>query len=94
MSTPQDLIDERWHEDAACADADPELFFAGDDRSVAEAMQLCAACDVRRECLEAALAVGEMHGVWGGTTETERRRTIRARRRERRRRRQEAADAA
>ena len=90
MSTLPDVTDDRWHRDAACAEADPSLFFAGDDESVAEAMQLCAVCDVRRECLETALATGEMHGVWGGTTETERRRTIRARRREARRRRNAA----
>lgn len=88
MSNPLPyVLDERWHADAACAEADPALFFAGDDESTQAAMELCAVCPVRRTCLEEALAVGEMHGVWGGTTETERRRMIRARRREARRRR-------
>lgn len=31
------------------------------------------ACPVQSECLAFALDVGEEHGVWGGTTETERR---------------------
>lgn len=73
-----------WRRDAACLDEDPELFFAGDDASVAAAKQVCARCPVRSECLETALAVNEMHGVWGGMAEGERRRLIRRRRRERR----------
>lgn len=85
MSTPETVIDDTWHDDAACAEADPSLFFAGDERSVERAMALCAVCDVRRECLSSAMELGEMHGVWGGTTETQRRRTIREQRRERRR---------
>lgn len=85
MSTLPTTIDERWHADAACAEADPSLFFAGDEESTRAAMELCAVCPVRRTCLEEALALGEMHGVWGGTTEPERRRMIRARRRDARR---------
>ena len=30
-------------------------------------------CPVQRECLEYAIAIGEMHGIWGGLNETERR---------------------
>lgn len=82
MSTLPHVIDESWHEDAACASSDPSLFFAGDEEVVDDAMAMCAGCPVRRECLEFALEVGEMHGVWGGTTEAQRRRMIRARRRE------------
>ena len=85
MSTlPHVEDDTSWQADAACAEADPELFFAGDEASVREAMQLCAACEVRTACLRSAMAHGEMHGVWGGTTESQRRRRIRQERRERR----------
>lgn len=72
-----------WRRDAACADEDPELFFAGDDDAVRQAKEVCARCPVRAQCLETALAVNEMHGVWGGMAEGERRRLIRRRRRER-----------
>ena len=34
---------------------------------------LCAECPVRQECLEAALADESLVGLWGGTTELERR---------------------
>lgn len=40
----------------------------------------CAACSVREECLEFAIATIQNDGVWGGTTEDERRLIKRARR--------------
>jgi len=67
-----------WRQWAACQDADPDMFFpaapAGtgrDDGAIAKAV--CAACQVRRQCLQFALATHQAHGVWGGTTEEERR---------------------
>jgi WhiB family redox-sensing transcriptional regulator len=68
-----------WTRDAACADADPDLFFPADSRSPAlEAKELCAKCRVRSDCLEYSLAAGEEFGVWGGLTEKERRNVLRA----------------
>lgn len=71
-----------WWRSAACREADPELFFpvsahgpgAGE---IARAKAVCAACLVRRECLQYALATRQLHGVWGGTTEDERRLSVR-----------------
>lgn len=73
------LAEERadWWRSAACLEADPELFFpvtalgpgAGE---IARAKAVCAACQVRRQCLQYALATHQPHGVWGGTTEDER----------------------
>jgi WhiB family transcriptional regulator, redox-sensing transcriptional regulator len=67
-----------WWKSAACQDADPELFFpvsaVGPGREdIARAKAVCASCPVRRPCLEFALATHQVHGVWGGTTEEERR---------------------
>jgi WhiB family redox-sensing transcriptional regulator len=75
MTTAHDVID--WRSLAACMSADPDLFFpiasAGPALSQAEeAKAVCAGCRVRRSCLEFALATGQAHGVWGGTTEEER----------------------
>jgi WhiB family transcriptional regulator, redox-sensing transcriptional regulator len=75
----EDTEDRRdWWRWAACRDADPELFFpvtaqgpAREDISRAKAV--CADCGVRRQCLAFALATHQLHGVWGGTTEDERR---------------------
>jgi WhiB family transcriptional regulator, redox-sensing transcriptional regulator len=68
-------------EDAACREADAELFFSQDETLQQEALSLCAACPVRQECLEHALVNGEQYGIWGGTREGERRRLARERRR-------------
>ena len=68
-----------WRDDAACRDADPELFFAdGDIRSalarVKTAKLICRGCPVSATCLSWALASGQEAGIWGGLTENERRR--------------------
>ncbi len=67
-----------WWRAAACRTADPEMFFpvssSGPGREeVARAKEVCAACRVRRQCLQFAIATRQLHGVWGGTTEEERR---------------------
>ena len=57
-----------WIDQAACADADPELFFA-DDRfpwMQREAAAICGECVVSTLCLTAAQERDERHGVWGG----------------------------
>jgi WhiB family redox-sensing transcriptional regulator len=77
-----------WWESAACLEADPELFFPvaehgpGKDE-IARAKEVCAACRVRRQCLQFALATRQMHGVWGGTTEDERQLHVRREREQR-----------
>jgi WhiB family redox-sensing transcriptional regulator len=65
-----------WIEDAACADADPEIFFTAGLEPDAEAKKYCAFCPVRDECREYSLAAGEEFGVWGGLSEDERRATL------------------
>ena len=59
------------------------LFFPSDGVGVDVARRICADCPVKSECLEYALANRIDHGVWGGTSERERRRIIKARARER-----------
>ena len=75
-----------WRADAACREADVNVFFPTTDEEAGPAKAICAACPVRTECLEFALATRQEDGVWGGLTEIERRRL--------RRRRQAAARAA
>ena len=38
-----------------------------------DAKAICASCAVGPECLQCALRIREAHGIWGGTTELERR---------------------
>ena len=68
-------------ESAACREVDVEVFFSQDEALQQEALELCASCPVRRECLEHAIYHGEQYGIWGGTRESERRRMSRERRR-------------
>jgi WhiB family redox-sensing transcriptional regulator len=67
-----------WQERALCAETDPESFFPEKGGSTREAKRICTSCEVRRECLEYALANDERFGIWGGLSERERRRLKRA----------------
>lgn len=67
-----------WSE-AACRDADPELFFPVGEgelarRQTARAKAVCARCELITQCLDWALHSGITEGIWGGHTEQERRR--------------------
>lgn len=70
-----------WRDLGACRGLDPEVFFPESDEEADVAKNICATCDVRVACLEHALSSREKVGVWGGTTERERRRIVRQRRR-------------
>jgi WhiB family redox-sensing transcriptional regulator len=76
--------DYTWRNEALCRDTDPELFFpvgnTGDAIGQIElARTVCNDCQVRSQCLEFALATNQDCGVWGGTSEDERRRIRRER---------------
>ncbi|HHC07605.1 MAG TPA: WhiB family transcriptional regulator [Actinobacteria bacterium] len=66
-----------WAAFSACRDADPELFFGGTKEQTEKALAICRSCAVRRECLDHALEVRERFGIWGGMTESERRKLLR-----------------
>lgn len=70
-----------WMRKARCLDADPEVFFPDKGGSTREAKRICNACEVQQACLEWALEHDERFGIWGGTSERERRRLRRERRR-------------
>ena len=72
------MFNDDWQQRAACRDEDPELFFPVSEigpaaRQAAEAKAVCARCPVRERCLEYAVDNGLDHGIFGGTTEAERR---------------------
>jgi WhiB family redox-sensing transcriptional regulator len=70
-----------WKADAACRDLPTSLFFPDSEADSGPALDVCASCPVRQQCLEFALTTRQHDGVWGGATEKERRRSIRQRRR-------------
>ena len=64
-----------WMRHAACRGMNPDLFFpergGPGAMDAVEAQKVCRSCPVRAECLEA--GIGEIHGIWGGTTPKQRR---------------------
>jgi WhiB family redox-sensing transcriptional regulator len=71
-------LDALWRAQAACSDVDPDLFFpvgvTGPAVSqIAAAKEVCAGCPVAAECLEFAISTNQEYGIWGGTSEEERR---------------------
>jgi WhiB family redox-sensing transcriptional regulator len=65
-----------WMKRAACRGEDPALFFPTrgvNAATMAKTRAICASCPVRAECLDYARVTVDTMGVWGGTTERERR---------------------
>jgi len=67
-----------WRALASCRDSAPDLFFPIGATGLAldqieAARDVCTRCPVRRECLDFALETNQEAGIWGGTTEDERR---------------------
>jgi WhiB family redox-sensing transcriptional regulator len=65
-----------WRERAACSGYRHALFFPVGDTDTAaieRAISICLGCAVIDDCLEYALETNQRAGIWGGTTEEERR---------------------
>jgi hypothetical protein len=59
------VTDQRWRASAACAGANPETFLPTRGETFDEALSYCCRCEVRTECLQAALDLGQRAvGVW------------------------------
>ena len=69
----------KWRERAACRDLDTDIFFPDSEADAGPALEVCAVCPVRMECLEWAIETRQHDGIWGGATETERKRIRRRR---------------
>jgi WhiB family redox-sensing transcriptional regulator len=68
-----------WMVDAACAHLDltprelDRLFFPARGETADQARAICAGCPVRKSCLDYAVTTRQAFGIWGGTSEMERR---------------------
>ena len=70
--------DYTWRNQATCRDTDPELFFPVGTTGqallqIAKAKSVCCQCPVNGKCLDFALETNQDTGIWGGTSEDERR---------------------
>jgi WhiB family redox-sensing transcriptional regulator len=64
-----------WKSRAACSGYPNSLFFPSTDdieSQVERAVAICQVCPVTEECLEYAFETNQRAGIWGGTTEEER----------------------
>jgi WhiB family redox-sensing transcriptional regulator len=78
MPTLEELFHRpEWYQRAACRGVGTEGFII--DKGHRLSRGLCQDCPVRQECLDTALADPDLVGVWGGTSERERREMRRAR---------------
>jgi len=68
MSTRDDTA---WMDDAACSGLPVEWFFIEIGCSAKKARSVCATCPVKAECLQ--YGVNETEGIWGGTSDEQRR---------------------
>ena len=70
--------DYTWRHESLCADTDPELFFPIGTTGqallqIAKAKEVCANSTEKAQCLDFALEPNQDSGIWGGTSEEERR---------------------
>lgn len=63
-----------WKAEAACRDLETAIFFPDSESDSGPALEVCASCPVRQQCLNFALQTRQHDGIWGGATETERKR--------------------
>ncbi|MDO0917655.1 WhiB family transcriptional regulator [Streptomyces sp. DT2A-34] len=67
-----------WRDHAACRHEDPDLFYPIGTSGpmllqTEQAKAVCRRCSVREQCLRWALDTEQHIGIWGGTSENERR---------------------
>jgi WhiB family transcriptional regulator, redox-sensing transcriptional regulator len=64
-----------WRDSAACSGYPNSLFFPGPDateKTLERAIAICSTCPATAECLEYSLETNQRAGVWGGTSEEQR----------------------
>jgi WhiB family redox-sensing transcriptional regulator len=72
--------DRAWMSRAACLGlGDVARLFPPDCDSAATAIEVCNGCPVSSDCLASRAQVAHRRGVWGGTSERERKRMLRMR---------------
>lgn len=74
-------LEVKWQHRAACRGPNQIIFFppprlerrSEKRQREARAKEICNECPVQSACLDYAIQIREQHGIWGGSTENERR---------------------
>ena len=82
VAKPKSSLPSDWKENGQCKTKDSRIFFSEIQAQIKEALSACMGCTVKDECRDYAITNQE-HGVWGGTTERQRRAILRKMRFER-----------
>lgn len=77
-------VDDMWQMRASCRGPQAAVFFPPTtferkdekDERETRAKAICAACPVRKACLDYAVRIKEPHGIWGGLNELERKQLL------------------
>jgi WhiB family transcriptional regulator, redox-sensing transcriptional regulator len=74
---------DEWRQTANCRDTSPDLFFPVGTtgpalEQIAAAKIVCDSCPSKEPCLDFALLTNQDTGIWGGTSEEERRKLRKA----------------
>lgn len=67
-----------WMDDARCREIGGDIFMPDNIIQHRQAIAICNSCPVEQPCLDYALATPGVYGIWGGTSEKQRRRLRRA----------------
>ena len=73
-------MDTTWMARGLCQFEPPATFFPSDGVGVEKAKKICEECPAKEPCLNYALENRIDHGVWGATSERQRRRMLKGRR--------------
>jgi len=63
------MLSDKWKQNAACIGVETEEFYS---KKIAIARMFCDKCPVRVDCLEYALLTDQSFGIWGGMSESQR----------------------
>jgi WhiB family redox-sensing transcriptional regulator len=68
--------EDSWRTKSLCRAYPQELFFPERENTatIPKAKAICRVCPVQEECLDTGLADPGLEGIWGGTTDMERKR--------------------
>ena len=68
-----------WRSRAACFGTFDPAFFPSNGKTPRAAKAICATCPVTAECLDYSLTYRAYYGIWGGLSESQRRKVKRQR---------------